>query len=652
MWTSINESYMVQLAGSSSTTLSYARTLHFLHHIKTVNQFRFLRHQKHQHFPLRRFNYLTRGFNSSRMFNKQKSKDAKDGKVRRDDQPRNAQLKPEPGGSSSKGQTKKPLDPSETLARRLQKEEDTIVKETSRKQPSIVYDDSPLKGKTKETKPQVADSRCHQPTKAHETPDRPTPSSEEYPNKIQDALDSLREYHGRIMAIRCHKCRHNITADFTVKGHIAGWEKSLDNGQQECISAVKCPVSNCLTKTCLGCGKPPQVGTNKATTSGIVLDWCCDGGKLFAIWLFLARYDELELETQNESAKAVLEAQKKASRRGKTDTGHGYAIGFDEGFINHMVGRRVALGFDPHDPGYGVSMSFNFKSSDLKTDRFVKKISGFLYHLLPNQNHKVSKSEFEIKPPAALKAILQLSLLLDKLAELLRNDSLSDLTSRADLYFKILRLVQVIGGHRDLVGLISKERFAKRLTSGLKVLSVPASKRGVSSGRNGRQSLLILEEESASSVISRVENLYKQSQIILSQYKNVKREFADAEGQDTINLCNEIMKSYSTIVDTEKAKGSVHGKEKNEWASFHAENMVEEIDMVEDSYHFSRSLEQLRHQRSLPRGRISYLVKEIATLATSLPDGIFVKVSPSTPGVLKALIIGPKDTPYEGGLFE
>ena len=45
------------------------------------------------------------------------------------------------------------------------------------------------------------------------------------------------------------------------------------------------------------------------------------------------------------------------------------------------------------------------------------------------------------------------------------------------------------------------------------------------------------------------------------------------------------------------------------------------------------------------------LRKEIASLTTSLPDGIFVKISESRPDVMKVLIVAVDGTPYESGLF-
>ena len=56
------------------------------------------------------------------------------------------------------------------------------------------------------------------------------------------------------------------------------------------------------------------------------------------------------------------------------------------------------------------------------------------------------------------------------------------------------------------------------------------------------------------------------------------------------------------------------------------------------------------------RGRMTRIASEVTSLSTNLPveagSSIFVRVDEDRPDVLKALIVGPEDTPYENGLFE
>ena len=56
------------------------------------------------------------------------------------------------------------------------------------------------------------------------------------------------------------------------------------------------------------------------------------------------------------------------------------------------------------------------------------------------------------------------------------------------------------------------------------------------------------------------------------------------------------------------------------------------------------------------KGRMARIATEMASLAKDLPvehgSAIFVRVDEDRPDVIKALITGPEDTPYECGLFE
>lgn len=43
--------------------------------------------------------------------------------------------------------------------------------------------------------------------------------------------------------------------------------------------------------------------------------------------------------------------------------------------------------------------------------------------------------------------------------------------------------------------------------------------------------------------------------------------------------------------------------------------------------------------------------KEVATMTTSLPTGIFLKIAESRSDVMKVMIVGSEGSPYAGGLF-
>eukprot|EP00903_Cladosiphon_okamuranus_P008073 g7787.t1 len=73
------------------------------------------------------------------------------------------------------------------------------------------------------------------------------------------------------------------------------------------------------------------------------------------------------------------------------------------------------------------------------------------------------------------------------------------------------------------------------------------------------------------------------------------------------------------------------------------------------SHHFSSQASKQRG-RTGGRARAQRVNKEVSTLATSLPvqpdSSIFLRVDEDRFDVMRAMITGPKDTPYEGGCFE
>jgi ubiquitin-protein ligase len=59
----------------------------------------------------------------------------------------------------------------------------------------------------------------------------------------------------------------------------------------------------------------------------------------------------------------------------------------------------------------------------------------------------------------------------------------------------------------------------------------------------------------------------------------------------------------------------------------------------------------LQYSRTIT-DRNKRILSECANMRTSLDEGTFVIVAEFRPDMMKALIVGPEDTPYANGLFE
>lgn len=532
----------------------------------------------------------------------------------------------------------------EELARKLQAEMDEDSGNNRHQKPKPTPSSSRPKDHGKSTR---------------ETPKQAKPSANRakdpgcLPEGVESDIESLQQFYSAVAGTRCYKCRSSIAIDFDPKQHLRTWSNAMaGNESTPSICAVMCSKSGCRAMTCLGCGKKPVVGTNMVQMDNGNLDWCCDDGRLFAIWVFLSRYDQVELKMQETEAQKAAEKQDHR----KKDRGVGYVsnAGFDGLFGMGAFLSEATM--------YGAKSvkAIDFQSADRLTDDVLGQILTLTTLLLPSRKHQLGSS-FERSPPPTLNSALRLGLLIDKVSELLRNDSIADISKRSSVYFPAMEFVKALALHESTAELVTLERYYKRGTSGLQAISAGESSvdtkgKGKAKATSGQPVILGNPKDGdAPAVISRLGNLVKQSEIMLGlgMATGARREFrSDADNQTTMQLCNTIVSVHSTV-------GSLTGMEEDlrniglssnqkSWSNYHRESCFELTEDVLERHCFASQL----NQRHSPKGRIPYLMKEMASMSTSLPEGIFVKASSETPGLMKCLIVGPDDTPYENGLFE
>ncbi|KAH0555811.1 hypothetical protein GP486_006241 [Trichoglossum hirsutum] len=461
------------------------------------------------------------------------------------------------------------------------------------------------------------------------------------PKDLERDIVNLRKFYAKYRSVVCHKCRAPLGTTVDVARHVRRWSRG--------ISATAGPV------------KEPRVGANVKKTEHGVLDWCCSQGRLFAIWLFAAKYDEVHLQTEIMTARKSRHSG--ADRSNQDSRAMAKGVGYAEGV--------QSWDDDPWEPIYDdvrglrggatATKAIDFQQADSVTDDVLERILFFVRELLPDT---AGKTTFDQDPPCTIRAFLQLGLLLDKLAELLRNDSINDLSARASLYFAVFEFVRRLASHWGTSNLVTAQRYSKKHTKGLQLIAgaeEAPGRSGSSRAKNADEHPLSVSG-AGSSLASLVQGLVKQSIIILSS----PNEFGGRSGQKTLDLCTEVNMLNATIMslapdDEAKGKGKGKGKDRadtqlgsgavaDKWAAWHREHGLEQTSQIPGKrfYYF----EELSRLRRSPKGRIPRLIKEIAEMSTGLPPGIFVRASLERPDAMKCMIIGPDDTPYAGGLFE
>jgi hypothetical protein len=235
------------------------------------------------------------------------------------------------------------------------------------------------------------------------------------------------------------------------------------------------------------------------------------------------------------------------------------------------------------------------------------------------------------------------SLFLDRVCALLRNDSISDLTQRSNLYGPLFKYLEIIANDPILVQLLFEPQPSRKGTPGL---------RSLSDGSNNDQYGLNVAGDQSPSIFTCLKNTYKQANVFLDISRNIKRSRSkNASDTDSTETCRTIAKFYGVLLKKMALGASDHYQTqeiKDPWSEYSEKNRVTFTDDVLKNHRLTKLLPGLK---SSSRDRMLTISKEISSLSTSLPAGIFVKVAESRADVMKVLIVGVEGSPYAGGIF-
>ena len=466
-----------------------------------------------------------------------------------------------------------------------------------------------------------------------------------FPQDIQDALDEVQSFASEILETTCHKCDTPLMADFSVDTWLHNWQAAQNQKEPSSICATFCTREKCGALTCIGCGHKPRVGKFLAEFDDLVVDWCCQEGRLFATWVLLSKYDVLELNLQSKrSAKTTTNNGQNLRYFATKGAGYGNEYSYRSWKTNRFGNMNSK---SPNsEAGWNIpSQTLDFSRADEESDKLTGTILGLVSVLLPHPKDKKKAC------PPSLGAMIELSLLQDRAAELLRNDSLQDMAKQSWLYFALLDFIERLGKHPDISHLVREKRYIKQRSAGLQSLSASQETKGKQKGTN--EPLLTLgmgKEGMGSSLATCMDNLAVQSKNLLRDSQDSIHEFSGDSGQVMLELVKRVVDVHSAI--STDARGRLNrgdsAKRTDSWAEYNKKhcisrepNVIDRVDPALRAYNFQS-----------PKNRIKRLVTEASEMSTSLPPNIFVKVDDVRPDVMKCLIVGAEGTPYECGLFE
>ena len=460
--------------------------------------------------------------------------------------------------------------------------------------------------------------------------------SEQFPDEIQADLEEMQAFTSRLSKKTCCRCNAKLLQDFSTAKWYQTWDERQKQKKKPSICASQC--NKCKAWTCLGCGKQPTTGKSFAEIRGYYMDWCCVKGRVFAIWALLSRYDDFELEMLPQPQPSRNTGSGPQRFHTNQSTGTGYNTVYDNGLSYYdyqvMNGRML-----------------DFTETDAKVDDITKTFFAMITRLLPLYAGESA--------PTGLADMIELSLFQERAAQLLRNDSIKDAQTHGSLYRYLLDFVMKIGTHKDTKFLVTDSRYVKKKSPGLEHLSFGDSIGGTRNAPYGkRRAAQLLEVDRAqksmsSSLLDSMKNLAIQSDALLKTSRGVTSSFGDASGQEMLALAKHVSSLYKTL-GAGAQKANVPDK-KVTWETYCSEHRVTYVghDQILANLSTIKGMQSAaRSLRESPRGRLKAITLQLAELHTSLPDGILIKAQEDRPDIMKCLIVGPDDTPYEGGLFE
>ncbi|KAI1090803.1 hypothetical protein F5B19DRAFT_494076 [Rostrohypoxylon terebratum] len=484
----------------------------------------------------------------------------------------------------------------------------------------------------------------------------PAPEDVAAVNLALDELEPLRDFVRGCLAQTCPKCTKNTKKPKSVEPRdiikmTTGWAK----GGVNVPLGVSCQNVFCSASTCLGCGKAisPAVKDGfsaEVSISGtkVTVIWCCDVGRLAAIWALACGW-----EAPSWKSRTVTRVVSKVRQQtnAKPTIMHGVVE------PSHPLANAKGVGYGGGRPDYFPFPYLPYMRSrsqhrptpkkpvDIQECLLREAYFRLLAVLLPSP---VLASPIDASPPPFLAHMLSRSPLIERAAALLGSDSIDEVARQYQVHDAVLDLFDALGSHSATAGLVYNDRTLYHPKGGslLEVSVGPMKNKG-----------RIIAKDTSKPMLSLLQKLAAQSLTVLRHANASHDEFQSGEGINLLNISQRIsqlshrheanMQLVRTTMDISEVNPDVN------FAQWHRENCVIEVEDEIVMRDFAAQNSRHAQAHAFPtRGRMKRLITEISTLKTSLPEGIFICHGSSRLDIMKVLIIGPKNTPYEHGMFE
>ncbi|KAI6871254.1 hypothetical protein KC338_g2707 [Hortaea werneckii] len=295
-------------------------------------------------------------------------------------------------------------------------------------------------------------------------------------------------------------------------------------------------------------------------------------------------------------------------------------------------------------------------------DDLTAKVTAALALLLQSSVPTVSH-QVDLSLPPTLICLLSRTSLLDKVADLFHMNSLEDMQKRVGLYESLFSFAKLLCDRVDICqAIFHGPRTVNK--GGHDLLKVSL----------GQPTRMRNEPVDASETLaSSLSSLLTSARVVIDSANKRKQLFESESNQRLLYICNQVCElGDMAAANAPRADGQkcTEQKQAKKIASLVQVSVDESTEMIKadkalheelgvmevpDDVLLATSFYHDQARRMVgrsPAARMRALISEIARLKTCLPPGIFVRYGDSRMDVMKVLIVGPRGSPYENGLWE
>ncbi|KAK4035221.1 hypothetical protein C8A01DRAFT_18093 [Parachaetomium inaequale] len=499
----------------------------------------------------------------------------------------------------------------------------------------------------------------------------------EQPFEFKGDADSLAEFRKRLQATRCVGCKTLIKMDATEVTRRTGRMLKESRYLHPFFLCAKCKGWSCIECGQYHASDWVPVLKNVASAKDFKSAWCCDHGRMFLVFSLLCGLEP--------SPSATPSSPKKRAKSRKGESSSGTAQPEQSGaksrskYLQPHLSKGTGYGDELLDAARNTGQSQAWRAVDDDTDDLRLRFEA-LSMILPSGIK--GTTPFDCSPNPTVSEMIRRSPMLQHASELLRHASIEEINERCGPIVTVLDFLETVASHFSTCPLLLRERTlfppteqlahvvlkgtkhqgsagtaayetAQPLAAIVELLAVPC-RRFVETSRRLSNMNVDEGEGDLLAVVERICGIADglgalRAQLPRKEPQDACEPSSSSSSRPTANVTTRGMRATADKTAEDTATQEV-AKRVSDW---HRANCVKEVpdDVILNSSSYAGEARKADNSKPAP-GRMRKLLAQVSSLSTDLPDGIYVRHGESRVDVLKILIVGPADTPYEHGLFE